>query len=156
MLNRLWDWKIAPIAGYYHHRWFVEIIEDEVLFRQKTHLIYDSWKYRLPRRYVKKLTEEEKVSCLFWSQSFQYREIIQISLLKVTQELENYVKLRQAYPRICYVLDELRSPRSFLVKRIFASFPWIKSAVEWMRGRPVTITSDWEKFWSNIQEISSR
>lgn len=93
-------------AGYYHHRWLVEVIDKEMIFRFKPPLLNNSWKYHLPKSYLKKMKETDKVSYFFWNNDFQYKEIIQIADNQACQELENFIKKCNAYPKIFYSIDK--------------------------------------------------
>src|SRR6185295_7987329 len=81
-------------AGYYHHRWLVDVEPGRLVFRFKSHLIHESSRYHLPRRHLARLRPEDRVSFLFWEGSFECVELIQISGLEVARELEAFVRVR--------------------------------------------------------------
>ncbi len=66
--------------GFYHHRWFCELSDDELLFFRKSLDVSQH-----PSRYItrgelgRKLTEAESGICLFWSDTFVAKEVIDIS-----------------------------------------------------------------------------
>jgi Methyltransferase domain len=78
-------------AGLYHHRWLVEIADGAVVFRVKAHAIHEDRRYHLPRRYLRRLTEAERVQWLFWEGSFSYAEAIQVSHVLTRRELAAFV-----------------------------------------------------------------
>ena len=121
-------------AGYYHHRWLIEINGSEITFRFKPHLLHNSWKLHFPRSYLRKLSEEDQVSYLFWENTFQYEELIQISHLKVAHELEEFVRRKRVYPSLFYSIDSL---------------------VEKFLGRKDDLSAH-ESFWLNTPEIHSK
>jgi len=143
-------------AGYCHHRWLVEIEDNEVSFRFKSHLLHESWKYHLPKVFAQRLTEEEKVSYLFWENSFSYREVIQVSRLGIEKDLVDFVQRFNAYPAWYYLYDTANQPIGTLLRKLMVMYPVLKRLAEKLVGRTISTSSDWEKFWSQVNEISSR
>jgi hypothetical protein len=147
-------------AGYYHHRWLIEIKGSEIIFRFKPHLIHSSWKYHFPKSYLKKLSEEERVSYLFWKDTFQYKEVIQISALKIAKELEEFIRSKKVYPSLFYTLDSVWNgtrPKE-IVKSILKTLkksPRLKAIIQRISGRKI-IYKDSDSFWLNIPEVYSR
>ncbi len=84
-------------AGYYHHRWLVEIKNNKIIFRFKPHFIHNNKRFHFPKRFLKKLTEKEKIDFLFWNKRFQSEERIQISRDKSEEFIYRYIKRK--YPR---------------------------------------------------------
>jgi len=146
-------------AGYYHHRWLIEIINSEITFRFKTALLNNSWKFHFPKSYLRKLNKEDHVSWLFWDNTFQYKEVIQISELLLAQELKEYVKRYNVYPKIYYLINEikqgLRSNFISLSKSMLKKSPRLKKAAETRLGRNIHV-QDTDSFWSDIPEIHSK
>ncbi len=96
-------------AGFYHHRWLVEIKANKLIFQFKPHQIHNDWRFHFPKSYLKKLKEKEKISYLFWKNSFEYEERIQISRDKVEKKLYDFVKSKNYYPKLYYSFDYLFS-----------------------------------------------
>lgn len=69
------------IVGYPNHRWFVEIENEEVVFIEKTPLIYSSNAFVLPAEY-RDMPLEWKITSLFWRGSFEYRENLLVNLAR--------------------------------------------------------------------------
>jgi hypothetical protein len=92
-------------AGYYHHRWLVDIKRDKIVFRIKPHFIHNNKRFHFPRKFAKGLSEKEKVNFLFWNKEFQFEERIQISRDKSEEFIYNYIK--ENYPRkiLYFLLD---------------------------------------------------
>jgi hypothetical protein len=61
------------IAGYAHHRWFVEIEGNKIVFAMKHHKIH-GWRYSLHPLPFFKLKEEFKAIGFFWESSFEFCE----------------------------------------------------------------------------------
>jgi hypothetical protein len=84
------------IAGLSHHRWLIEIKDNTVLFLQKFHQIHN-WQYSLPASVLRRLSEREKVTWLFWRDAFEFSEIL-VHGDAQTKELERFVNSVQPYP----------------------------------------------------------
>lgn len=138
-------------AGYYHHRWLIEIEGSEIIFRFKPGLLHNSWRFHFPKSYLKKLSEEERVSWLFWEGAFQYKEVIQISYLKVAHELEEFVRRRRVYPPLFYSIAEMRES----ILRKLRKSSRLRAIAERILGRNIN-AEDKHSFWSDIPEIHSR
>lgn len=78
-------------AGYYHHRWLVEIVDGAVVFRVKPHAIHEDRRYHLPRRYLRGLSAADRVQWLFWEDGFDCCEAVQISHVQTRRELAAFV-----------------------------------------------------------------
>ncbi len=96
-------------VGFYHHRWLIKIKNNKLVFMFKPHFIHNKWKFHFPKRYLKRLKEEVRVSFLFWKDKFEYEEIIQISRDKTEEKLCQFIKEKKVYPSILYKLDILHS-----------------------------------------------
>lgn len=145
-------------AGYYHHRWLVDIKSSEILFRFKPHLLHESWKFHFPKSYLKTLSEDERVSWIFWENTFEYKEAIQISELKIAQELETFVRHRKVYPALFYLTDSMKEKMKIrwiaMIKGILREYPRLRMIAERFRGRSINI-EDEHSFWLKIPEIHS-
>jgi ubiquinone/menaquinone biosynthesis C-methylase UbiE len=140
-------------TGCYHHRWLIEIEGSEITFRFKPHLMNKSWKYHFPKAHLKNLPEEKKAAFLFWENSFQYQELIQISLANVMQELEEFVKKEKAYPALFYLWDRIKHPDP-AIESLLERSPRLRGLAKKIIGRE-TVATEQELFWSKIPEIRS-
>jgi ubiquinone/menaquinone biosynthesis C-methylase UbiE len=77
-------------VGLYHHRWFVELDEGGLVFRHKPHSIHGSKDLSIPKKFRKRLTEENSYISLFWNESIQGKELVELSMSIVNQELKEY------------------------------------------------------------------
>ena len=79
------------IVGLAPHRWLVDLEGSHVSFMMKFHSIHSHWRYSLPARANRRLTEEEKVQWLFWKDSFTFGERIIHGDDEQRAELERFV-----------------------------------------------------------------
>lgn len=77
-------------VGHYHHRWLVDIENNELRFRFKAHAIHEDRRYHLPKRILKGLRPEDRVQWLFWDGALNAQEVIQISHLQTRRELADF------------------------------------------------------------------
>jgi hypothetical protein len=84
------------IAGLSHHRWLIEIKDNNVRFLQKFHRIHN-WEYSLPASVLRRTTEAQRVSWLFWQDSFEFYETTLHGSAQ-TEELDSFVRSIRAYP----------------------------------------------------------
>ncbi len=102
--SRLWETcrGMAPgIAGLAHHRWLIDIdaSASSIRFLQKYHRIHN-WRYSLPSSLLRKVAEERAVQWLFWSGSFEFREVVIDGEEEQLQELERFVREHHSYPKL--------------------------------------------------------
>jgi len=84
-------------AGYYHHRWLIEIKKNTLKFRFKPHFIHNDRRFYFPKNTIKKIAKLDENQFLFWVNNFYFKEIIQISRDKSEDFIYNYIK--KIYPR---------------------------------------------------------
>ena len=140
-------------AGYYHHRWLVDIGENSIDFRFKVHLLHKSWMCHFPKSFTDTLKEEQWVSWLFWDDSFEYREVLQVAECEVEDELARFVAKHYRYPSIYYWLDtEWPGPKPrirprALLKKLLQKVPGFAKV-----GEP----GDRHSVWRGMDEIELR
>jgi hypothetical protein len=64
----------GPWAGWGHHRWLIDIDGDEITFVFKHHVLHNRETDHFPRSFHEQLTAEQRVQCLWWSDTFGSRE----------------------------------------------------------------------------------
>jgi SAM-dependent methyltransferase len=96
------------IAGLSHHRWLVEISNNNVEFTMKYHNIHSSYTLSFPVSFSKKVSGIEKVSFLFWEDSFNFSEKSIQGIEQIYKELENFVSIRYKYPVYIRASEEIR------------------------------------------------
>jgi SAM-dependent methyltransferase len=138
-------------AGYFHHRWLVDIKGSEIIFRAKPHLLHASWKLHLPVWYGKKMTEEQKVQFLFWDDSFSFKEVIVISAPLMLREYEQFIRSTGVYPDWYYKADAMR-PKN-MAKNILLKHPALRKMIEKALGRRLPLGQDNIEFWEKVKEI---
>lgn len=86
-------------AGYYHHRWLVEMSSTaaKVVFLMKPHFIHGSWQYHIPKRMCRRLTAPERVTWLFWEGGFGYKEQVEIDMVAFKRMILDFVRRTGAY-----------------------------------------------------------
>jgi len=92
-------------AGYYHHRWLTEIIEDKIIFRFKPHFIHNDKRFHFSRAFFNKLSEKDKVEFIFWKNKFNCEERIQISRDKVEGFIESFIRKESKNSILFFFLD---------------------------------------------------
>lgn len=95
-------------CGYSHHRWLVEIEGHEVIFAFKPHMMHEHWKYHIPKRSLRGISERDRVAYLFWEGSFSFRERIVIAPEDQMNELKSFVESQGVYPSFKYKLNTYR------------------------------------------------
>ena len=55
-------------AGYYHHRWLVDIKDNRITFRFKNDLIHNTWQCHFPPSFLEEVGEDERVCWLFFEE----------------------------------------------------------------------------------------
>lgn len=92
-------WESPRIAGLTHHRWLVEVAGNRVTFMHKVHALHKHWRYTLPPSFFRGLTAEQRITWLFWEDSFDFAEIQIDGLPEVERALAEYVEDVAPYPR---------------------------------------------------------
>jgi hypothetical protein len=78
----------GPWVGWSHHRWLVDVGPGRIDFSFKPHAMHGRDSDHFPRGFNLQLTEEERVSQLWWTGSFDYAERI---FIEDPRELDDYI-----------------------------------------------------------------
>lgn len=70
LVESIRDLVRSNVIGYGNHRWFVEISGDRVLFTPKSHLVYHKPEFSLPYQTTQRISAEDAVVGLFWTDGF--------------------------------------------------------------------------------------
>jgi hypothetical protein len=141
-------------AGYYHHRWLVDIEGNRITFRFKSHLIHEMWQCHFPRSFLEKVAEDERVRWLFFENHFDALEAIQISKIETERELMLFVNKHYQYPKFYYMFDsEWSGPKPQItlkkvIKKLIRSLPGLRN---FRRASPIN-----PDLWEGLPEIESR
>jgi hypothetical protein len=81
----------GPWAGRAHHHWLIDIEGDRVTFVFKHHVLHARASDHFPRGFRDRLSEEQRVSTLFWSEGFQFGERIMLDARSVDSYLADFV-----------------------------------------------------------------
>lgn len=94
-------WESDRIAGLTHHRWLIEIDPEAkaLRFLMKHHMIHSHWRFSFPPSFSRSLSEEQRLSWLFWEGSFARSEVILVGHDPIASELEGYVAQVHPYPK---------------------------------------------------------
>jgi len=101
-------WERDNLAGLSHHRWLIEMEGTHISFLQKFHMIHAAFDLSFPASFLRRLTELEKNSFLFWEDSFTFEEIIIHGLENQAQNLRQFVAERHHYPSYRTWLDSAK------------------------------------------------
>jgi hypothetical protein len=154
--SRLWESTIGVqsnrYTGFYHHRWLIDVVgegaETEMVFRFKPHCIHESFRYHLPRRMVRGKPWADLSSWFFWEGEFKFREVANVSHVRVRAELEQFVRGHGAYPEWRYWVDDA-----------YKQLHWRRVAGRirrrLMRARSAPRESH-EQFWARVEGIDLR
>lgn len=134
-------------AGYYHHRWLVEVEGAVVTFRPKLHLLHSSRRFYLPRRTAEKATEEEKVTWLFWEREFRFEEIVNISKRETEAELAEFRGRIEPPSRVKVAMEDPKSTLATFVR----AHPFTRKLASTVLGRE--LTPDDADPWSIAPEL---
>ena len=77
----------GPFVGWSHHHWLIDVVDGELEVVFKPHVLHAMSAYRFPPEVAARLTAEERVTTLFWSQAVRCRE----RLLYESEELGDYL-----------------------------------------------------------------
>ncbi len=108
------------LVGWSHHRWLIDIEDGAVTFLMKYHMIHSQWRLSFPSRYLRNLSEAEKVQWLFWDGQFTYHERTIHGVEAIAHELEEYVARVHPYPAWRLAWDRLARRSRQLGRRVWS------------------------------------
>jgi hypothetical protein len=85
------------IVGLSHHRWLVEISDNNITFFQKYHAIHGNFELSFPSSYMKKIPKDSTISYLLWNNDFTFEEIQIHGVENISNNLREYVSKRYQY-----------------------------------------------------------
>lgn len=77
-------------AGHYHHRWFVEVEGNKLIFQFKPHNLHSRAQFYFWCPPWRKVREEFKNTWLLWTSSFDFQERVIIEYKDVQSDLRNF------------------------------------------------------------------
>jgi hypothetical protein len=104
-------------VGFSHHRWLIDMTPGEIRFMMKYHTIHSHWSLSLPRRFRRRLGEEQTVQWMFWTGSFAYGERIIHGPDNIRSELRSYVQRVHPYPGWLTAADRAARRTGSLARR---------------------------------------
>jgi len=114
-METIYELEGRGYAGYCHHRWFVEVDENHISFRPKTDLLHGSRRFRLPRTAERSLTPSDRVTWLFWNETFTFEEVFMISGRDMERDL---MQFRSHFPLPNRLLVAAEDPRQAVTNAI--------------------------------------
>jgi methyltransferase family protein len=82
----------GPWAGWGHHHWLIDVSDHAIEFVFKHHVIHGRESDHFPPGFQERLSEEERVSQLWWEGSFDFRERVFTSGEELDPYLAGFVK----------------------------------------------------------------
>lgn len=93
-------------AGFYHHRWLINSTNDTLEFRHKPHLLHSVNDAIVARVGINRVINPKyQVLVFHWSQSFNYREILEFDEETVVRELCGFARTARALPDLTVPSD---------------------------------------------------
>ncbi|HYI38564.1 MAG TPA: methyltransferase domain-containing protein [Thermoleophilaceae bacterium] len=80
------DW-----VGWGHHHWLIELEGDRFDFLFKPHIIHSREEFWFPHSFWTGLTEEQRVERLWWTGSFETREVLLFGPGELDEDLAGFV-----------------------------------------------------------------
>ena len=120
------------MVGWSHHRWLIDIDPGgagqpaSVRFLMKYHTIHSHWRLSFPRRFLRRLADEDKVQWLFWDGGFELSEAVLHGPATMEAHLAAFVERVHPYPRSWVAADRLARNAVWLGRRAVARAfrPW--------------------------------
>jgi SAM-dependent methyltransferase len=113
------------LVGGSHHRWLVEIDGNHILFRFKHHFLHTHRKYHVPASYNRIIDPSQKITFLFWEDSFEYEEVTGYEFHRETEEFIKSLDIPQYY----YFLDYYRSIKHKSIRFVRNTIQRIKQTI---------------------------
>lgn len=81
----------GPWAGWGHHRWLIESDGEGLEFVFKHHVLHNRPSDHFPLSFYRTLSPEQRVLCLWWHDSFRYRERVMLDAASLDGYLAQFV-----------------------------------------------------------------
>ena len=92
-------------AGLSHHRWLIDIEGQRIRFLPKYHMIHTAWRFHLPERCLRGLSQEATVQWLWWNDTFTFEEVTIHGVEAQEAELERFAQTAGQRPAWMYDVD---------------------------------------------------
>jgi SAM-dependent methyltransferase len=112
------------MVGATHHRWLVRMSEDHVSFVMKPHGLHCSRSTWVPFTYTFRRPDSEKVSSIFWRESFEFEELLLGDGSRLAAEFVS----AQQIPGYYYLWDHLSIAKNKL-RNLFRRTPPSRDAL---------------------------
>lgn len=90
----------GPWAGWSHHRWLIDITGSEIEFVFKSHVLHNRASDHFPPGFHESLSPEQRVSQLWWTDSFGFGERIFLEAAPLDAYLADFVSQHLVTPPV--------------------------------------------------------
>lgn len=101
-------WESERQAGLSHHRWLIDIVNNQIQFTMKYHMIHRDFELSFPSSFLRRLPSEKKVAWLFWENSFTHSETVLHTSDSIYSYLREFVQRHYCYPKYRFWLQKAR------------------------------------------------
>ncbi len=106
------------MVGWSHHRWLIDIENQDIRFLMKYHMIHSERRFSLPPSYLHSLPENRHAQWLFWEDRFGFREVTIHGLHNIAAELAGFVQRTRGYPAWLLLADHMARRAGALIRRV--------------------------------------
>jgi hypothetical protein len=86
------SWGVnGDFVGWSHHRWLIDINDQEIQFVVKLHSLHANPDHYFPEGFWEQLEPQDRVQTLWWTERFAYRERIILEAAESDDYLAGYV-----------------------------------------------------------------
>ena len=111
------------MAGFYHHRWLVSVVNGVLEFRQKPHLLHVTSKAIVTKvGFWRDINPAHAITAHYWEGELNCHEVLDLSEQSIVEELCEYSHRAQRIPNL------LVSPQVALGKRVRKAFHRFRQA----------------------------
>lgn len=90
-------WESDKFVGLSHHRWLVEIDENQVKFTPKYHSIHGDYRFSFPDSYRKRIPKSQAIAFMFWENTFDFNEVQIHGVENIQNNLKSFVSEHYKY-----------------------------------------------------------
>jgi SAM-dependent methyltransferase len=116
-------WESHKTVGLTHHRWLIDVDQkaSHIRFLHKHHMIHAEQRFSFPPSFLRTLTDEQRVSYLFWNDTFSVSESSIHGMDNIASELEQFIQKSYQYSAWKVATDKIKRRAGSVVRRITRS-----------------------------------